>query len=219
VKISIPANEEPGTLDLAVQVAGANAQVESHRPVRLLPPQVPWGLALGGALAGHSNFGFISGAGARAEAALRLGKTPLEAFVGVDGLWDRPESSIPHPAAEDDSVHLSLTALAFDTMAGVRWNVLDVSARASLFVSVAAGAQYLAGNLEVVGGSAAGTRQAVSALSPAFSGSLGGSYALRGGRIVVEVRYAAALGLGTLRGNLGGLSLGAGYLFDLGGSR
>jgi hypothetical protein len=176
----------------------------------------PFAFAVGMLLRGQSNLSHANGAGAALELSGTLPRPALagiervEAIARLEG-FAFADHTQPGPSSGDPLWRGSLHA--FSLTAGLRATLLHVGP-ADLHAAALAGALRSFDTVRVVGGPADGVQQNGASWSPLGALAGGASMRLGRGRALAEAQLAFSPARGQLQGNLGGLSLSAGYLLD-----
>jgi hypothetical protein len=189
-----------------VEVTAEGGELLLAAPIGILPYQGSWGLSVGAHLSAQSNFARATGAGAVFELAVRPFRPAFEVFALVGY---HQYGAVPVDASYSVSSFSNLSAAG-----GVRYSV-PLAAKLSLFASAALGTQQTRSRFELSGGGSFDPDPSSFALLGSLSAGL--SYRVGPGRLMFEAKaqYLPLPSDGLLRGNLGGLGFGAGYLFEV----
>jgi hypothetical protein len=176
-------------------------------PVEILPQLAPWGIALGFALAGQSNFSRAHALGPQLELALRLGGTPIE-ILGEGMLAFYRQASLPYDAA-GGGARLVADVSGIALRGGLRAS-FALTSRLDLHLAATAGTQRTESTLSVQGAPAP-PATVEGSWSPHATGAAGIGYGVGPGRVSLDARYVYSPAKGQLSGSLGGASLALGY--------
>jgi hypothetical protein len=204
-------DDPPGPMTLEVQTAGASL---GHSPeIVLLHYERPWAVSVGLALSGQSNFNKADSLAPRLTFGLRLGQTPVEIILDVEGgIYSNFTSASAINESGCTCVGGSLKAFA--AAAGVRYWV-PLTVNFSLQLSVVAGAQRNWATFSI------GTAEQPPPFTvPLIRGAAGVSYYALAGRFALQLEYtyagyvSAPASDNTIEGNLRGVGLALGYLIN-----
>ena len=202
--VRLRAGEGDGPASLVVRSGSAVGRAR----LGVVPDESARGIALGGILSGQSNLSRAWGGSGAIELSVHPGARQLE-LIGRAGLLQfaaaRSQLAGSDGVGRGDlrGLSLSLGARASLPLAG-RWSV---------HAALSAGALRTFGTISIDGGAAAGVRQGTAQWGPLGAVAVGTTLRAGPGRLIAELQYTAAPGRGDLTGNLGGLTLCAGYLF------
>lgn len=191
-----------------LRVTAGTAQLSS-RILVVAAAQRAFGLAAGTWLFAQHNLGRAGAGGFELELAGQSPSPGLELFGRAVALRFAP-ATVPI----DGSAVQRASLEAFGAQAGARV-VWPLGSRWSVHTGGAAGLLRALGTLRIQGGPANGIAEPTARWVPSLSAAGGGSLRLGHSRFVVETAFTAAPSSGAVRGNLGGLSLRAGWLIDL----
>jgi hypothetical protein len=178
-----------------------------------LSPRRAWQPTAGVFLFAQSNAASSNSLGLRLEGALRISQSSWEALVLLEGRQNKDvrEQSSPQ-GGEEVTRTFSLRGLS--ARIGARWSQ-QVLGRGLLFADASAGFLRMTGSVRLQ--SAQDSFSAgLSSKGLALSAGAGLGWSLGPGRVSGQLQWALAPGQGQVRGNLGGLSLAAGYQFSFG---
>lgn len=205
VDFLVGAADPPGPASIVF--TGPAGPLPLNVPVEILPQLAPWGIALGFALAGQSNFSRATALGPQLELALRLGGTPLE-LLGEGMLNYYRQVSLPYDAA-GSGARLVADVNGIALRGGLRAS-FALTSRLDLHFAATAGTQRTESTLSVQGAPAPpATVEGTWNLHGTGSGGVG--YGIGPGRISLDARYVYAPASGQISGSLGGASLSFGY--------
>jgi hypothetical protein len=225
---ALQAPEQPFTLQLEPapppEVLTAGADEERTRPGRGEDPASvesrrepsPWQPSVGLFLLTKSNLDASTGLGVRLEGALRLAGLPLEALVQLEGRRNREEL---RTFSEEGMASLEkvFTLQGGGARLGARWShLLGSQGQGVLFADATAGVLRMTGSVRLAGLGDV-LEQQVHSLGPQLAVGGGLGWRVGAGRLCGQVQWAYAPGQGTVRGNLGGLTVALGYQLPLGG--
>lgn len=179
----------------------------------------PLALAVGLLLRGQSNLSRAHAGGAAIELAGTLphaafAPRSLERLEGIARFEGFQFATQSQPGADTGDPLRRGTLQAFSLTAGLRATLLSAGL-ARVHAAALAGALRSFQTVRVVGGPADGVQQHGARWGPVAAAAAGLSMPLGRGRALAEAQLAFAPARGAIQGNLGGLSLSAGYLFDL----
>jgi hypothetical protein len=220
---------EESERSFTLQLEPRAALVTSARrpgPVNGLPPGAapappspwnPWQPTAGLFLFAQSNAASSNSLGLRLEGALRISQSPWEALVQLEGRTNKDVHE-RIPLSEDTDVLKRFSLRGMSARVGARWS-RPVLARGLFFADASAGFLRMAGSVSLESGPRLSSGN-VSSTGLALSAGAGLGWSMGPGRLSGQLQWALAPGRGQVRGNLGGLSLAAGYQFSFGeGSR
>ena len=214
----LPRAEPEPTVQHPTSSAAAHAASTLVRPAAASSKRspFPFAFAAGMLLRAQSNLSHANGGGAAFELSGKLPRPPLagierlEAIARLEGFAFAAQTQ-QGPAPGDPLRRGSLQAFSLAT--GLRATVLTVGP-ADLHAAALAGALRSFDTVRVVGGPADGVQQQSARWGPLLATAGGASMRLGRGRVLAEAQFAFSPARGQLQGNLGGLSLSAGYLLD-----
>jgi hypothetical protein len=203
------------------QTALATETSATHAASTFAPPAVassgrPVSFAVGLLLRVQSNLSHANGAGAAVELSGTLPRPPVSGIERVEAIarlegFAFADHTQAGSSSGDPQRRGSLQA--FSLAAGVRATLLRIEP-ADFHAAALAGALRSFDTVRVVGGPADGVQQNGASWSPLGALAGGVSMRLGRGRALAEAQLAFSPARGQLQGNLGGLSLSAGYLVD-----
>lgn len=217
---------EESERSFTLQLEPRPAPVTSPRgpgPVSKLPPGAapapsspwnPWQPTAGLFLFAQSNAASSNALGLRLEGALRISQSPWEALVQLEGRTNKDvRESIAPIGGQEVTKTFSLSGMS--ARAGARWSTLILSHRGLLFADASAGFLRMAGSLRLERGEESFTAT-LNSTGWALSAGAGLGWSMGPGRLSGQIQWALAPGRGQVSGNLGGLSLAAGYQLSFG---
>jgi hypothetical protein len=205
-------NPEDATGEARIDARIEPGNIAVSAPVIVLPGQKPWGVAAGLFLAGSTNFDRSAGGGPLLEVAVRPGYLPLEMLLQAGVNFYRPIEA-PYPEA-GPGVSMEASVLGLAALGGLRFSI-PFTSRLAFHASAAGGIQNIRSDIEIRGGAASGVKQSTEPWGPLARGAGGAAFRFGPGRLMGEAQYLWAPAQGDLKGQLGGLSFAAGYLFDI----
>jgi len=201
--------EGPGSSD-------GRPPASSAGPLASASPWVAWQRTAGFFLFGQSNAAESNGVGLRVEGSLRLAQQPWEALVLVE-LKKNGQVIEKRTTSDGDTVTKTFTLSGLGIRAGGRWSQ-PILTRGLLFADAGVGVLAMGGEV-VLESQEDSLKQKLSSLGPALSLGGGAAWSVGPGRLCAQLEWAYAPGRNRVSGNLGGLSLAAGYQFVFGGDR
>ncbi|MBN1208196.1 MAG: hypothetical protein JXB05_25260 [Myxococcaceae bacterium] len=168
----------------------------------------PWQPSAGLLMFAQSNMASSTGGGVRLEGALRLARLPVEALVQLE-LRRNLKVTERFTPAEGVPVTQTFSLSGFGMRVGARWSRPFLS-RGVLFADASAGLLRMSGSLRLEDNTSQFS-QSLKSLGPAFALGGGLGWAMGPGRLCGQLQWSHAPGQERVRGNLGGLSVGAGY--------
>jgi hypothetical protein len=230
VKLSASPLEEadrPSTLQLeprpAPVASGTRAGPSSSHPGPASGTAVassqrkPWQPTVGAFLLAHSNAAAAKGLAIQLEGALRLGSLPWEALLQLEGRGNDAVSETLPTVDGATAVTKTFTLGGAGARLGARWSH-PVLTRGLFFADASAGVLRMTGEVKLVSTTSTAS-QKLRSVGPSVSVGGGFGWMAGPGRLCGEVQWGYAPGRGSVSGNLGGLSLGLGYQFILGGTQ
>jgi len=204
--VRVRVGDAPGPASLVVRSGVAVGRAR----LAVIPDERADGIAIGGLVWGQSNLSRAWGGAAAIELSVHPGLRPIELVARAGLLQFAPARSAL--AGSDAIGRGDLRGLSLAV--GARASVALLG-RWALHATVSGGALRTFGTLTVDGGAAAGVRQGTAQWGPLGAIAAGTTLRIGPGRAIAELQYTAAPGRGDLSGNLGGLTVCAGYLFAL----
>src|SRR5712691_2606455 len=204
--VRVRVGDAPGPASLVVRSGVAVGRAR----LAVIPDERADGIAIGGLVWGQSNLSRAWGGAAAIELSVHPGLRPIELVARAGLLQFAPARSAL--AGSDAIGRGDLRGLSLAV--GARASVALLGSWA-LHATVSGGALRTFGTLTVDGGAAAGVRQGTAQWGPLGAIAAGTTLRIGPGRAIAELQYTAAPGRGDLSGNLGGLTVCAGYLFAL----
>jgi hypothetical protein len=177
---------------------------------------VPWQRTAGIFLFGQSNTADANGLGLRLEGSVRLDQRPWEALVLVE-LKKNGEVMEKRTSSSGSAVTKTFTLSSLGLRAGGRWSH-PLLTRGLLFADAGVGVLATGGEVVLQSGEEK-LKQQLSSVGPALSLGGGVAWSVGPGRLCGQLDWAYSPGRNRVSGNLGGLSLAAGYQFVFGGGR
>ncbi len=208
-----PLSAPPGSQAGPGQTGPGNS-VANTAPLSTHSQRPVWQPTLGLLLFVHSNTASANGLGLQLEGSLRLGQLPLE-LLGV--LEARGNGEVEDTIDGPIQVKRKFTLTGGGARIGARWLHLFLS-RGTLFASASAGILSMGGKLKLESTEGKFDRD-VRSNGPAASLGAGLAWPLGPGRVCGQLQWTFAPGRGQVSGNLGGMSLGAGYQLSFGGGQ
>ncbi|KFE69359.1 hypothetical protein [Hyalangium minutum] len=178
-------------------------------------PWTPWQRTAGFFLFGQSNTARANGAGLRVEGALRLAQRPWEALVLVE-LKKNKEVTEERTTSSGDTVTKTFTLGGLGIRAGGRWSHPFLT-RGVLFADASVGLLAASGPVEFQFPGSESVKEELRSVGPAMSVGGGAAWSVGPGRLCGQLEWTYAPGRNSVSGNLGGLTLAAGYQFVFGG--
>jgi hypothetical protein len=191
--------------------AGGPSPVAAADPLSL---GRPWQPTAGVFLFAQTNAAASNSLGLRLEGALRISQTPWEALLLLEGRQNKDVSEQISPRG-GVQVTKTFSLRGLSARVGARWS-RPILGRGLLFADATAGFLGMTGNVRLQSEEESFTSD-LSSNGLALSAGAGLGWSLGPGRLSGQLQWALAPGQGQVRGNLGGLSLAAGYQFPLGG--
>jgi hypothetical protein len=190
------------------------------RPVaasETLSPRRPWQPTAGVFLFAQSNAAASNSLGLRLEGALRISQSPWEALLQIEGRRNKDVREQSTPIG-GEAVTKTFSLRGLGARLGARWSQ-PILGRGLLFADASAGFLRMTGSVLLQAGEESFTAE-LDSKGLALSAGAGLGWSMGPGRLSGQLQWAIAPGQGQVRGNLGGLSLAAGYQFPFGeGSR
>jgi len=177
------------------------------------PPWNPWQPTAGLFLFAQSNAASSNSVGLRLEGALRISQSPWEALVQLEARTNRDERERLAPSGGAE-VTKTFSLRGASVRVGARWS-RPILGRGLFFADASAGLLRMAGDVRLESAQGSSTT-AVSSTGLALSAGAGLGWSMGPGRLSGQLQWALAPGQGDVSGNLGGLSLAAGYQFSFG---
>jgi hypothetical protein len=190
--------------------------VSATGPLDSASPWIPWQRTAGFFLFGQSNAAESNGGGLRLEGSLRLGQRPWEALVRAD-LRKNEQVVEKRTTVNGEAITKTFSLGGLGLRAGGRWSQPFLQ-RGLLFADAGVGVLAMGGAV-VLESQGDTLRQELRSVGPALSVGGGAAWSVGPGRLCAQLDWAYAPGRNRVRGNLGGLSLAAGYQFVFGGDR
>ncbi len=185
-------------------------------PVAATGPVSPWSAwqpTAGLFLFAQSNAASSNSLGLRVEGALRISQSPWEALLQFEVRQNKDVSEPISPSGgEEVTKTFSLSGLS--ARAGARWSQ-PVLGRGLLFADASVGFLRMTGTARLQGTQDSFTTD-LRSLGLALSAGAGLGWRLGPGRLSGQLQWGYAPGRGRVSGNLGGLSLAAGYQLSFG---
>ncbi|MDY7232559.1 hypothetical protein [Hyalangium rubrum] len=188
--------------------------VATSGTVPVLARRTRWQPSLGLLGFVQSNTALSNSLGMRMEGSLRIADLPWEALLQLEARYNRRETQLLS-SSDSSSVEKVFSLNGYSARLGARWSH-PVLRRGVLFADASAGYLRMSGQVKVEG---LGEMVPQPILSRGLVVSVGGGlgWTMGPGRLVGQLQWAQAPGRGLVSGNLGGLSLGAGYQLPLSG--
>lgn len=182
-----------------------------------LSPRRAWQPTAGVFLFAQTNAASSNSLGLRLEGAVRISQSPWEALLQLEGRRNKDvREQISPRGGEEVTKTFSLRGLS--ARAGARWSQ-PVLGRGLLFADASVGLLRMTGSVRLQTAQDSLTA-GLDSQGVALSAGAGLGWTLGPGRLSGQLQWALAPGRGQVRGNLGGLSLAAGYQLSFGeGSR
>jgi hypothetical protein len=196
--------------------SGGQTPVSAAGPLASASPWVPWQRTAGFFLFGQSNTADSNGLGLRLEGSLRLAQKPWEALVLVE-LRKNGQVIEKSTTSGEDTVTKTFNLSGLSIRAGGRWSQ-PLLTRGLLFADAGVGVLAMGGEV-VLEGQGDSLRQELRSVGPILSLGGGAAWSVGPGRLCAQLDWAYAPGRNRVSGNLGGLSLAAGYQLVFGGDR
>lgn len=214
-------SERSSTLQLEPRPALATSST-GPGTVRGLPPGAapappspwnPWQPTAGLFLFAQSNAASSNSLGLRLEGALRISQSPWEALMQFEGRTNKDVSERISPSG-GAAVTKTFSLRGMSARVGARWS-RPVLGRGLFFADASAGFLRMAGSLRLVSEQDSLTTD-LKSMGLALSAGAGLGWSMGPGRLTGQLQWALAPARGLVSGNLGGLSLAAGYQFSFG---
>jgi len=177
------------------------------------PPWSPWQPTAGLFLFAQSNASNSNSLGLRLEGALRISQSPWEALLQFEGRTNKEVSERTFPPMGKE-VTKTFSLRGMSARVGARWS-RPVLGRGLLFADASAGFLRMAGSL-LLESEEESIDATLRSTGLALSAGVGLGWSVGPGRLSGQLQWALAPGRGLVSGNLGGLSLAAGYQFSFG---
>jgi hypothetical protein len=191
-------------------------QAPQPSPVGTTEPPSPWKAwqpTAGLFLFAQSNAASSNSLGLRLEGALRIAQSPWEALVQFEGRTNKDERERISPSGGDE-VTKTFSLRGLSARVGARWS-RPILGRGLLFADASAGFLRMTGSVRLESEEDSFTT-GLSSRGLALSAGAGLGWSMGPGRLSGQLQWAHAPGRGLVSGNLGGLSLAAGYQFSFG---
>lgn len=191
-------------------------------PVSGLPPGAatpppspwrPWQPTAGLFLFAQTNAASSHSLGLRLEGALRLSQSPWEALMQLESRKNKNEHERISPSGGTE-VLKTFSLSGVSARVGARWS-RPILSRGLFFADASAGFLKMTGSVSLQSEQNSFTT-GLSSKGLALSAGAGLGWSLGPGRVSGQLQWALAPGQGRVEGNLGGLSLAAGYQFSFG---
>jgi hypothetical protein len=189
----------------------------SAAPTQPLSFPRAWQPTAGVFLFAQTNAASSNSLGLRLEGALRISQSPWEVLLQLEGRQNKDVSERISPRGGEEVIKtFSLRGLS--ARAGARWS-RPLLGRGLLFADASVGFLRMTGSVHLQAAEESFSADLTSQ-GLALSAGAGLGWALGPGRLSGQLQWALAPGQGPVSGNLGGLSLAAGYQLSFGeGSR
>lgn len=203
---------EPLPAPLGPSAALQPGSTAGQKPLATPASWKPWQPSAGVVLFFQTNTASSTGGGVRLEGALRLADLPWEALLLLEirRNLEAAETLTPPggiPVTKTFSLGGSGVRL------GARWS-RPILSQGVLFADASAGLLSMNGELKVKDSATEVTKE-LSSVGPAFTLGAGLGWPMGPGRVIGQLHWVHAPGQSRVSGNLGGLSVGAGYQLDI----
>ncbi len=199
----IPESMPPG--ETTLEVGSSDGSVGATQKITVLPHHKPMGFTLGGFVDFTTNFTRAHSFAASLHIASRIWTLPLEIYFEAGGRIYLP---ITNPVGANTT--LSAQVIGLPLVGGLRGN-LPVSLRWALHTTLFAGAFLSWTRVGLTGFS---FRQRAYEATPLFGLGAGASVQVGKGRLMAELHGMVILNAADVRGNVGGMGVRLGYLYD-----
>lgn len=193
--------------------SGRAHQPSSRATTEPPSPWKPWQPTAGLFLFALSNAASSNSLGLRLEGALRISQFPWEALVQVEGRTNKEEREQIAPSGGTE-VTKTFSLRGVSARVGARWS-RPILGKGLLFADASTGFLRMAGNVRLESGQTSFPER-LSSTGLALSAGAGLGWSMGPGRLSGQLQWVHAPGQGLVNGNLGGLSLAAGYQFSFG---